>query len=375
MEMRFSISFFLSALTLVGCASTEEPPGNRACVQQILTPVAGSRCIGLKDVSYSYVNGVLPTNPPASEADFYEIHNDKVRDYYYKQQSKNSCYAAALRTAFAYHGVHYDEVNFISAISDECTGAGFLPLTISQIVFSATRVHLKSGGIWFADDPQGSQSAFLNSVLSSQSIDGETLSKKPTFRSTFFRKLQVCRTPEGGVSFSSAIVSADFTTPLLRAIGLRPIAAASHSTVPFFQPYFPAENPIDAAYTQEQLQDLSAVNPYASITWHTQGNPPEMQGGISPIAHSGDLVWQFFRGAPVLLGLKGDSFGHVVVVTKIRYLGTAPQNNLSIAPRTYIDWVEVMDPSAGEHSIYRISGNEVLEQAQFIFAIYHPVQR
>ncbi len=342
-------------------------PQNRACVHLTEAPASPEQCVGLLDVEYQYVNGdgKLSNGPAVT------VSNPRMRHHYVKQSSENSCYAAALQTAFKYYDVQYPQELFQNAIANECIGAGTRPLTFSQILFSATRVHLRSGGVWYADAPDNFGEKVLNQTL----ISSKPLKVSGAFRSgerrAVFQKVRVCQSArsEGG-SWMSANFTWDIDGWFLNKLGLQ--------AIPAFQMVNQAvvgQQPPSAPHKPASVRYLETLNLYRVVTWSKNGLSNEPQGGIAPIQDPGDFVTRFVQQVPIVAGLQSEQFGHVVTILAVRYLPTFRMHDNFYRKDLRVEWVEVQDPAIPEQPTYRMTGDEFFSRARFLFAVYEPPPR
>ena len=355
-------------LMLSGCAvskllAEDRKPQNRVCVHLTETPASPERCVGLLDVEYQYVNGdgLFSRGSAVTEV------NPRIRQHYVTQNSENSCYAAALQTAFKYYDVQYPQERFQHAIADQCIGAGIRPLTFSQILYSATRVHLRSGGIWYADAPDNFGEKQLNQMPFPTKLFKVSSGFQSGEQRAVFQKVRVCQSARGeGTSWSALTLNWDLDGWFFARLGLKAIPATLLVTNPMAAGQFPPIGPQKPA----SVRYLETLNLYRVVTWSKNGLPTEPQGGIAPIQDPGDFVTRFVQGVPIVAGLNSEQFGHVVTVSAVRYVPTfkLPDNYYMKGLR--VEWVEVLDPALPEEPAYRMTGDEFFSRARFLFALY-----
>lgn len=358
------------ALGLVGCATAPEEHGNRACIVQTRLTSALERCMGTLDVVYSYRNPPHPGIANGGPIEFRRIHHEWVSGTAEAQSDENSCYAAALVSSFAALEVKYRQAQFRQAISDECFGQGSLPLTFSQIVFAATKVHLNSGGVWYVDLDGAPQSRFLNMLATRSAPVVQVDPNASVDNGALYRHVEVCQGSDGwSKSWSWSQLNLNLAAMVKSKIGFWAASEAEPQQV-----FHWAGLPVS-----RDIYELLKIDLYRGVEWQNSGQPKGKVGGIYPIRHSGHLAHEVAKNVPVLAGLKDDGYGHVVLVSGISFHGgkldhLVGREQAAYVPddNTYIEWVEVVDPARLDRSPYKISGDEFLLKSQFLFSMYHP---
>lgn len=340
-------------VTLSGCAGLTSVSDNEACVVKMNIPAAFANCVGAYDVVYKYRN---PSKPPGV-LNYHTMVNDRILQNYSMQDGDNHCYAAALQSSFSMLGTRYTQPQFAKAISQECFGSADAPLTFSQIVFAATRVHAPPG-IWYADTSEGSTSARMNQILDASTKAVGTL-PGPLPRAVFPIVETVGRCQGSNGASSQYWIQANWDAG---AWASRKFLHQTNRLVPVPDMTPPAE-----------YEKISRLNLYEPITWHFNDQPPgSISGAIVPIGDSRHLIDTFQKGVPVIAGLVDDESGHVVLVNRMQFASvpTAEKNTVTMHPSGYIAWVEVADPKYKDRPLQIITGDEFLAKAKFIFAIY-----
>jgi hypothetical protein len=362
-----------SVLVQSGCstAGAQMSDANHACVSKVEETEVGQQCIGTLDIEYSFKNGPRPTAADGQEVQYQILYNPIIPQIFVHQNAPNTCYAAALTSAFLAYGIHYQQESFVRAISNECIGTGDFPLTFSQILFAATKVHLHDGGIWYIDTPDHATGRALNSASAE---DQQSLYKRASLlsqsqqRSPLYSRGDVCESSYGNeTSYSSAYFDIDFQYLAARNIKWAPIPMVSTGGVFDGMP--------------DTVRRLLTIDFYHSITWTPDGLPENSQGGgIVPIRDPRMFIEEFNRSFPVLAGLKSGEFGHVVLISRISYYDP-PQPEFAQTPwllhygrQAYVRWVEVVDPATQDGAPYRMAGDDFFRDARFIFSVYNPIK-
>ncbi|WP_289021958.1 hypothetical protein [Desulfobacter postgatei] len=340
-------------VVLMGCASKISVSDNEACVVKYNIPISLSNCMGAYDVVYKYSNPSRPKNVL-----FHTLYNPNVPKHYCHQEGKNHCYAAALKLSFSLLGLEYSQVQFSQAISQECFGLKDLPLTFSQIIFSATRVHVPPGA-WYIDSPDGMISRSMNSIadkIKQSPIQYAGLPAQSRVTIPVAEHIVTCQGSEGGRSQVWVQAYWDAEGWSCRKL------LNQQATIPTEPQLIP---PIDAQY-------FNQLDLYKPVTWRFKDQPlGTVNGEILPIRNSKHLIDVFNDGVPVIAGLVENSHGHVVVISKIRFaVVRSGDHSVEKHPSGYIDWVEVADSADSNSAWHIIPGNEFLSSAHFLFAIY-----
>lgn len=395
------------AVMCAGCSSLGDSAG--ACVGWIELPRSSEQCVGLFDIEYTYKNSPPYLDRSGKPIGSRIAENPHARDHYVAQKSENGCYAAALQSAFSQWGHRYEQSDFESALSHQCFGTSERPLSLSQIVFSATRTHYTNKqGVWFIDTPDNFGSRTLNqfAAMATARKPGRYASN---YRTTVFEKIKVCETIDGVKSHSSISVSLDFDAMIAKRLGVsqRLMQANNMSrfgavTLPLMPSAFPnmpgipglpalpgftgmpamqAGQPVFAEGVPESVKFLHTFSFYRPQNWTTTTQGKTVRGGIVPIVGTGDLVTHLENGVPILVGLndpEGAIYGHVVLVRRVTYVpGTmrkVPQDDGSVIPfmnpDAHLQLVEVLDPARPEKPDRAFLGDEFMHRARFIFALY-----
>ncbi len=330
----YKIAALLASLIISSCATVEFPEDeNAACFVVVDLPANGEYCAGSMDVQYKYINGntIGFGNP---------VHIDKTQYYlgfYEPQESKNGCFAAALKSALASQGYQREQDDFINAIGKSCVGSKGDPASFTQIIYSATRaVSANDTGVWYVSTPNVGISQYLKDIASikMQSIVDKNMGI-PKFlpdMPLLYLRAHICQDGLGSYSLSGV------------KIGGQSIQLSFHG------------------------------NLYSPITWTRTNGDRKNRGGIFPVRDTGDLVYHFRTGAPILVGLKE---GHVVIVTELWYhpdnvifTDKGSQHNIHTGPSTRIVKLKVMDPETPDAPIHGYDGNDFFSHVSFMFAIY-----
>lgn len=299
---------------------------NYACAYNLDVSVGAKHCVGMSDVDYYYGNHVVDKNNSKNYSHIQPAFSGN--ENYIVQDNPNHCYAASLSMAFKVLGYNYDQERFAKAISDTCIAKKNVPLTFSQIVYAATKVHLESGGIWYVSTPNDSlimpieQNSDKNKTNISINIP--------------INKERVCISSDG--------MANDITSGGEIFIGKRRKIDDSS---------FLAGN-----YT--------IFNPYRMVAW--VGKFDGLRGGVIPIKDTNNLVCYFTNNVPLLAGMVSDDNGHVVIIRSISY-----SSQKTTGTYIHLDQVEIIDPNPDLRNdpLIKYTGDDFLAKSRFIFAIYN----
>lgn len=350
----------IAALVIVasgGCASNPtEEPRNQACAVKTELPFHTEGCLGSIDVAYTYANRPRLASEVNVEPVILQL--PALESFYVPQVDSETCYAAALTTAFAFYGYKYEQQQFAKAISNPCIGLGNGPLTFSQMLFAATKTHLRSGGIWYIDTPD----AFASKILDAASpapLPARKGRVSSGSKRALYQRAHFCQLASGlGTNWSWVWAGMDADAWIARQLGISGWVAPT-----------PGPQLIGVPNPPLVVRYLSTLDLYRPITWSATGSNEEPQGAIVPLHGPTELVDRFKERVPVLAGLSSQSFGHVVLLSQIAYL---PGGTDYFQDTTRIEWVEVLDPGKPAHRKYRMRGDDFIKQLRFLFAIYQP---
>lgn len=359
------VSAFAASLFTLSCASVKlDERVNGACTVNFDLPRKLENCVGSVDVRYQYRNGIAS----AGGEPVHKRHSTLLK-HYVPQSGKNTCFAAALESAFSHQGYRKTQQDFVDALGKRCFASESRPATYSQILFAATRAtSAKDFGVWYVDTPDVKFSEYLNNVINNY-VQYEYQNGNQSVTNRYDRpsilKTSYCQSGDG--MFTNRIQSSSFWMSPERIPGL-------------INP-FKMSNPMAQMQQLHRMQSASPMlveeprpDLYRPITWKKVGSKAKGSGGIWPIRDTGELVYHFRRAVPVLIGL---SEGHVVIATQLWY-HPAPEmptfidtkHNTRPGPSTRIVKLAVMNPATPDSPEQIHNGEGFFENVSFMFALY-----
>jgi hypothetical protein len=341
--------------SLHGCAA--RPKGNEACLTISSISTGFANCQQVYDIAYSFENGAFPVGTVPLRG----ISAD-VEANYVAQNHPNHCYAAALATTFRSQGINVSQERFVQALSSECFGMSDRGASLSQILFSATRVNA-GNGIWPIDRPDRYFSTMFNDIADSGTKfskpgekDSNGLLKLPTTRKDvpLVTLVNTCqsKSERGGAAW--ATFSFNPENMVANLFGLR-------------RPQLVQPPSLERRAEVHWARNASL---YPVVHWHPtdakEGDP--VHGTYRALVDAEDTIDAIGAGATVMAGMATEEgSGHAVVISKV--LVACLKDSGRPHPNYHVQTVFVADPSTPDHPISAYSGDAFFKSARFLLSM------
>lgn len=282
------------------------------------------------------------------------------------QENPNMCWAASLEMAFSYNGNyynknterHYKQQDFLDTLKSTCLKKLSKKVTVNQMLYAATAVHLSSGGVWLRSGNSGVEfKASLNYKQSLNDFAGSLIKNTLGISSPF---------------------SASYSRNGQQWFNISPNQSEDYG-----------QNSLQYLQRQQQLlqqqhQQLfsssqSTLEPQRySIPWKTtySDSREPTEGGIFFAQNTGNILVAISKGYPLIAGRSVDGTSHIVLLTGVvaetaGYCNVIDNNEKKecfVDQNVKIMQFEYLDPMKGDKPIM-VDGNDFLASTDFIFYV------
>lgn len=252
----------------------------------------------------------------------FTYENNAIAKHHVAQRTLTDCYAASLATAFSYLGLKGSISDFVNRRNGVCPK---LQGSDRSATYGEIRAAVRSTVL-------DKQTPAFDFSLPAQS---QGFLQRRVFRQQYLKESIVSdNTRQFFITPNPALIG-NLVGIFSPSLG-RQLPSVGRSSIP----------PLPQVQMQPFVdKNGAAINLWETWRWHRTANP-KIGGYLWPMRSTGDLISAVIGGDAVLVGYGGESAGHTVLITGIRFTPRVKydENGVYFTARSIVHDVRVLDP-------------------------------